>query len=56
MSRNKPMLGPAIDRQDDGKPVRPVVDPRKIGTRLSQRLLPQVPSAPIKLRKTARPK
>jgi hypothetical protein len=54
---SKPKLGGALDRTEDGRLARPTVpDPRKIGTRLSQRLLPQVLSASIKLRKTARPR
>jgi hypothetical protein len=41
----------------EGKPARQIPDPRKIGTRLSQRLLPQLPHvAPTKIRKTARPR
>jgi hypothetical protein len=44
MSRNNPVLGPAMDRTEDGRPVRAVPDPRKVGTRQSQRLLPQIPT------------
>jgi hypothetical protein len=54
MSSKKKSLG--IDLQPDGRPARPTVpDPRKIGTRLNQRLLPQVPhvAAPTRTRHTA---
>ena len=44
MARKKPVLGLAMDRTEDGRLARPTVpDPRKIGTRLGQRLLPQLP-------------
>jgi hypothetical protein len=44
----------AVDLDDLGRPVRPTVpDPRKIGTRLAQRLLPQVPSPSVRIRHTA---
>jgi hypothetical protein len=45
MASKKPVLGLALDRTEDGRLARPVVDPRKVnyGTRLAMRLLPQVP-------------
>jgi hypothetical protein len=44
----------AIELDDLGRPARPTVpDPRKVGTRLAQRLLPQVPSASVRIRHTA---
>jgi hypothetical protein len=44
MPSKKPILGKAMDRTEDGRLARPAFpDPRKTGTRLSQRLLPQVP-------------
>jgi hypothetical protein len=33
MASKKPVLGPAMDRTEDGRMARPVVDPRKSGTR-----------------------
>jgi hypothetical protein len=40
----KPVLGLALDRTEDGRLARPTVpDPRKIGSGLGQRLLPQLP-------------
>jgi hypothetical protein len=47
----------AVDLQPDGRPARSTVpDPRKMGTRLDHRILPQVPSAPAKIRHTAVPR
>jgi hypothetical protein len=46
MASKKPVLGLALDRTEDGRLARITVpDPRKtnFGSRLSQRLLPQVP-------------
>jgi hypothetical protein len=46
--------GLAIELDDLGRHARPAVpDPRKVGTRLDHRILPQVPSvAPSKIRQT----
>jgi hypothetical protein len=63
MSKRKNPL--VIERQDDGRPIRAVLDPRqpkmspdprKTPTRLGQRLLPQVPASSIRTRHTARPR
>jgi hypothetical protein len=56
MSQKKPSL--AIELDETGRPARPIVDPRKIGTRLSQRLLPQLPHTATspKIRHTAVPR
>jgi hypothetical protein len=52
MARKKPTL--AVDLDELGRPARPTVpDPRKIGTRLTQRLLPQVPTPSVRIRHTA---
>lgn len=47
--------GLAIELDDLGRPARPMVpDPRKIGTRLDHRILPQIPSvSSSKIRHTA---
>jgi hypothetical protein len=55
----KPILGLAMDRTEDGQLARPAApDSRKAGTRLSQRLLPQLPHAEpnVKIRRTAVPR
>lgn len=62
MARHKkPVLGQALDRTDDLRLARiSPPDPRKVGTRLSQRLLPQLPHdkvvSPTKIRHTAVPR
>jgi hypothetical protein len=44
----------AIELDDLGRPARPTApDPRKIGTRLDHRILPQVASVSSKIRHTA---
>jgi hypothetical protein len=56
MSRKKPTL--AVDLQPDGRPVRDLPSPLKIGPRpLGRRLLPQLPHAELKtkIRHTAVP-
>jgi hypothetical protein len=49
----KPVLGLALDRTEDGRLARPTVpDPRKTGTHLSQRLLPQIPHVSVRSTRT----
>jgi hypothetical protein len=57
-THKKPSL--AVELQPDGRPARELPDPRKAGTRLSQRLLPQLPheapSSKTRVRHTAVPR
>jgi hypothetical protein len=59
MGTRKPVLGPGLDRQPDGRPVLnpSPIDPRKIGTR-GRKLLPQLPhvTTPTRIRHTAVPR